>query len=215
MSAKVTGDWIDISIPIRKDMVRWPGDPAVNISAAKSIRKGNSCNLSRISLGSHTGTHIDSPAHVFKKGKTISQLPLEAVIGPARVIAINDRTYIKPTELRTKKIRRGERILFKTYNSQRCWKLKRFIKDFVFLSQEAAEYLVQKGVRTVGVDYLSVGSYYYGGSEVHRLLLGAGIWVVEGLNLSAVRAGTYDLICLPLRILNSDGAPARAILKSH
>ncbi len=121
---------------------------------------------------------------------------------------------IKPEELARNRIRRGERVLFKTRNSLRVWQTDTFIEDFVFISDEAARFLVERSVRVVGVDYLSVGSFKHGGSYVHKTLLGGGIWIIEGLDLSRVKPGKYDLICLPLKLDQGDGAPARAILRA-
>jgi arylformamidase len=139
--------------------------------------------------------------------------PFAATIGPARVIEIQEPDSVQPEALRPHLIRRGERILLKTLNSQRCWQTDAFIKDYVHVTRAAAEFLVQHGVRTVGVDYLSVGGFARDGAEVHRILLRAGVWIIEGLDLSRVRAGRYELICLPLRIPGADGAPARAVLR--
>jgi arylformamidase len=140
-------------------------------------------------------------------------MPLDATIGPARVIQIRAEESITPAELKPYRIRRGERILFKTRNSARVWKTDEFDEDFVYISKEAAQNLAELGVRTVGVDYLSVGGFRRDGVETHRALLGAGIWIIEGLNLSGVKPGKYELLCLPLKVLGGDGAPARAILK--
>lgn len=165
-------------------------------------------------MGSHTGTHLDAPRHFIRGGKGLDDMPLEATVGPARVIAIRNSKVINSEELCSHQIRRGERILFRTRNSTHCWKAARFVKDFVSLLPEAARFLAQRRVRMVGIDYLSVGSYRErNGVEVHRTLLGAGIWILEGLNLSHVRPGAYELLCLPLRIFQSDGAPARAIVR--
>lgn len=141
-------------------------------------------------------------------------MPFSATIGPARVIAIRDPESVKPDALRPHRINRGERILFKTRNSSRCWKTDAFVEDFVYLSTEAANFLTDHGVQTVGVDYLSVGGYMENIDEVHRVLLEAGIWIIEGLDLSMVKPGRVELICLPLKVLRGDGAPARAILRS-
>ncbi|HAT44120.1 MAG TPA: arylformamidase, partial [Ktedonobacter sp.] len=140
-------------------------------------------------------------------------MPLAATIGLARVIEIHDPESIKPDELHMYQIKSGERILFKTRNSTRCWQSDDFVKDFVYISHEAAQYLAAQQVQTVGVDYLSVGGFFKDGVETHHALLSAGIWIIEGLNLSSVRAGTYELICLPLKIEGSDGAPSRAVLR--
>jgi len=129
------------------------------------------------------------------------------------VIEIRDPESIKPVELRPYQIQRGERVLFKTRNSTRCWHTDDFVEDFVYISQEAARYLAVQQVQAIGVDYLSVGGFFTDGLETHHALLEAGIWIIEGLNLSEVEPGIYELICLPLKIEESDGAPARAILR--
>jgi len=195
-------------------MVHWPGDPTVLITKTSDLDHGDPATVSRLSMGSHTGTHMDAPCHFIRGGKGLDDMPLETTVGPARVIAIRHSQVIMAEELRQHRIRRGERLLFKTKNSTQCWTTDRFIKDFVSLSPEAARFLVQRRVRMVGVDYLSVGSYRErNGIEVHRILLAAGIWILEGLNLSSVSPGMYELLCLPLKIFRSDGAPARAIVR--
>ena len=204
----------DVSVMLHAGMVHWPGDPVVAITRTSDIARGDSATVSKLSMGSHTGTHMDAPLHFFRGGKGLEKMPLQATVGPARVIAIRDPKWITPDELRPHRIHRGERILLKTSNSTRCWKTDHFVKDFVHFSTEAARFLAARRVRTVGMDYLSVGGYRErNGVAVHRTLLGAGIWIMEGLNLSRVRPGRYELICLPLRIYASDGAPARAILR--
>jgi arylformamidase len=140
-------------------------------------------------------------------------MPLDAAIGRARVIEVHDPESIKPYELRPHKIHGGERILFKTRNSARAWQEDGFIEDFVYVSKEAARYLATCEVRTVGIDYLSVGGFLRDGVETHQALLEAGIWIIEGLDLSQLEPGEYELLCLPLKIERSDGAPARAILR--
>jgi len=205
--------WIDISVSLHSGMVHWPDNPPVKIERMKDMDKGAVCNVSVMSLGAHTGTHMDAPLHFFKNGKSLDKLPLEATIGPARVVEIKDREMVRPDELRAHNLRRGERILFKTRNSSRCWKTDAFIEDFVYISREAAQYLVDRGIRTIGVDYLSVGGFHRDGLETHRILLGAEVWIIEGINLSKVKPGNYELVCLPLKVLKSDGAPARALLR--
>ena len=175
--------------------------------------KDDSCNVSKMSLGVHTGTHMDAPVHFLPNGIGIDQIPLAAAIGRARVIEIGDHESIKPEELRPHNTQPGERVLFKTQNSLRCWQTNGFVKDFVYIAHDAAQYLASMGVRTVGVDYLSVGGYDKDGAATHKALLEAGIWIIEGLNLAQAQPGIYDLICLPLRIVGGDGAPARAILR--
>jgi arylformamidase len=156
---------------------------------------------------------MDAPAHFVRGGIGIDDMPLDAAIGSARVIAIQDRESIKTGELRRHSIRRGERVLFKTHNSDHCWDTDSFFEDFVYLSAEAARYLVERQVRLVGVDYLSVGGFRADGVETHQALLKAGIWVIEGLNLKRVRPGRVQLVCLPLKIAGGDGAPARALVR--
>jgi arylformamidase len=209
----VMKSWLDISVPLRHAMVHWPGNPPVNIERVLDMDRGDSHTISRLSLGSHTGTHMDAPAHFIRKGTGIDKMPLDATVGRARVIEIKDTEAIKPAELARHRIRRGERILFKTCNSSLAWKTDKIIENFVYLSKEAAGFLVKRGVRTVGIDYLSVGGYQRNASAVHKTLLGAGIWIIEGLDLSKVKPGRYDLICLPLKLERGDGAPARAILR--
>jgi len=205
--------WIDISVSLHSGMVHWPDNPPVKIERLKDMNRGAVCNVSVMSLGAHTGTHMDAPLHFLKNGKSLDKLPLEATIGPARVVEIKDREMVRPDELRAHNLRRGERILFKTRNSSRCWKTDAFIKDFVYISREAAQHLVDRGIRTIGVDYLSVGGFHRDGLETHRILLGAEVWIIEGINLSKVKPGNYELVCLPLKVLGSDGAPARALLR--
>jgi len=205
--------WIDISVPLRNAMVHWPSDPPVTIKRVKDIEHGDTDNLSMISMGAHSGTHIDAPLHFIHHGTGIDKMPLDTTVGRARVIEIQDTESIKAEELLHHRIRRSERILFKTGNSSRAWQTDTFIEDFVFISDEAARFLVERGVRVVGVDYLSVGGFKRGGSYVHETLLGRGVWIIEGLDLSRVSPGRYDLICLPLKLDQGDGAPARAILR--
>lgn len=194
-------------------MVVWPGDPPVRIEKAFDLDHGDECNISKVSMGTHSGTHMDAPLHYIKGGKGLDEMPFDASIGPARVIEILDEESITVEELIRHGICQGERILFKTRNSSRCWDKDVFFEDFVYISPKAAEFLIDRRVRTVGIDYLSVGGFDPGGARTHFVLLEAGIWVIEGLNLSALEPGKYHLICLPLKMLKSDGAPARVIVK--
>jgi arylformamidase len=157
---------------------------------------------------------MDAPLHFVKNGATIDEMPVEATVGPARVIRIRDRHSIRREELLDHEIAASQRILFRTVNSDDAWVGDDFKEDFVFIAHDAAEYLAENGVRCVGVDYLSVGGYKQDAAETHQALLGAGVWVIEGLNLSGVEPGEYDLVCLPLKLMGAEGAPARAILRS-
>lgn len=206
-------NWIDVSVPIHSGMVHWPDNPPIEIERVQDMTKGDIANVSKLSMGIHTGTHMDAPLHFFKDGRSIDTMPLSATLGRARIIEISDTESIKPDELKPYNIQLGERVLFKTINSTQNWKTNEFVKNFVYISHEAAQYLAKLQVQVVGVDYLSVGGYSKDGPETHHALLGAGIWIIEGLNLSQVKAGPYDLICLPLKMVGSEGAPARAIVK--
>jgi arylformamidase len=206
-------NWIDVSVPLRNGMVHWPGDSAFHIERFLDQAKGGGATVSRMSLSVHTGTHMDAPLHYIPNARTIDEMPIEATVGPARVIPIRDRRSIERSELTAHAIAGGERILFRTANSDHGWSRDAFRKEFVFISPEAARYLVERGVRCVGIDYLSVDAFPGDEAETHRILLDAGIWIIEGLNLQGVEAGTYEMVCLPLLLMGSDGAPARAILR--
>jgi len=205
--------WIDISLPLRDRMVHWPGDAPFERLKTLALADGDACNLSEIRCSAHTGTHMDAPLHFIEHGAAIDSLPLDATVGPARVIEIRDPRLIRIVELEPHRPQRGERLLFKSANS-RLWSVPEFQNDYVSIPPDTARFLAGIGVRTVGVDYLSVGHGEGGGAETHRILLEAGIWIIEGLNLAAVAQGDYDLICLPLKIAGGDGAPARAILRT-
>jgi arylformamidase len=206
-------EWIDVSVPVRSGMVHWPEDPEVKLERTKSIADGEEANLTRLDMSAHTGTHMDAPLHFFDEDPGMEGLPLDAVIGPARVVRIEGEEPIDRGHVEELDLRAGERVLFRTTNSDRPWWDRDFDPAFVHVSLEAAELLGEAGVALVGVDYLSVGGYETDGAETHRALLGAGIWIVEGLDLSEVEPGDYELICLPVKLVDSDGAPARALLR--
>jgi arylformamidase len=206
------GDWRDVSVPVRDGMVHWPSDPPVEIGRRESIDAGDVANLTALSMSAHTGTHMDAPLHFIADGPAIDELPPEVAIGPARVIRIEDPRAVTAEELRRHDPHAGERLLLRTRNSDRAWWEEGFDDSFVHIEPEAARLLAEAGVAMVGVDYLSVGGMQ-SGAETHRHLLGAGIWIIEGLSLGEVEDGEYELICLPLRLVGSDGAPARALLR--
>ena len=215
-SNKTGPNWIDVSVPLRNGMVVWPGDIEVEIEQSHSMQRGDAVNNSSIRMGAHTGTHMDAPLHFIAKGKSIDQLPFDVSIGPARVIEITDKVSIKAEELKQHNIKHGERILFKTRNSPRCWQSDTFVNDFVYITRGAAQLLADVGVRLIGIDYLSVGSQLDSDKstpDTHQILLGAEIWLIEGMNLSAISSGNYNLICLPLKLMNSEGSPVRVILQ--
>ena len=221
-------NWIDISVEMRDGMVHWPGDPECHVKLHVKLGdpipgqpgKKIPCNLTHLTLSAHTGTHMDAPRHFVANGTTMETMPLEAVVGPCRVIELKHKTAITVEELKPHKLQRGERVLFKTRNSTKSWRMAKtatFDEDFIYIPADAAQYLVERGVMTVGVDYLSVGGYNKDGVECHQIMLGAKkpIWIIEGLNLAKVKPGKYDLVCLPLKIVGADGAPCRAILRKR
>jgi arylformamidase len=205
--------WIDVTVTVCDGMAHWPGDLAYRRQMTATIAGGGGANLSQIELSAHTGTHMDAPRHFIEGGATIDSMPIEATVGRARVIEIRDPEMIRKTELEFYKPEKGERLLFKTRNSTHAWKTSEFQEKYVYIPPDTAEYLASAGVMTVGVDYLSVGGFQTGGKETHAALLGAGIWIIEGLNLEHVKPGDYQLVCLPLKLQGSDGAPARAIVR--
>lgn len=210
MSAE--SDWIDISVPIENGMVHWPGDPPIAISQPLHLDRGDPATVSRLTLGAHTGTHVDAPNHFLPGTGGIDSLAPERMIGRARVIEVRGTTRIGEQELREHRPQAGERILLKTSNSERCWNSPEFVPDFAHLSIEGAAYLARCGIQTVGIDYLSIGQGDPG-PATHRELLKAGVCIIEGLNLSQAQAGEYELVCLPINIRDGDGAPARALLR--
>jgi len=207
-SPEVSGKWLDVSVPIYGGMVHFPDDPSIEIDIITHVERGDICTLSAIRMGSHTGTHIDAPIHFLPGGAGAEEVPLENLVGPARVIEINDHDAVKAEELRAHNLGVRERLLFKTSNSARCWTTSEFVHDFVSIAEDAASYLASLNTLAVGIDYLSAGS-----PETHRTLLSAGVVIVEGLNLTGVSQGRYELLCLPLRMLGGDGAAARALLR--
>jgi len=194
-------------------MITWPGDSKVNIGREMEIARGDTANLTHLDMSAHTGTHMDAPLHFMENGKDISRMPLSAVIGEVRVLEINGVDVIGTEDLKRHEIKKDERILFKTKNSDLNWYDEPFNENFVHLSTEAAEYLANLKVQMVGIDYLSISGYKKNEARVHKAILQAGIWVIEGLNLTGINPGRYELVCLPLKILGGDGAPARAIIK--
>jgi len=211
----MANDWIDISVTLSDGMVHWPGDPPVVVRRIQDLEAGAPANLTHIDMCAHTGTHVDAPLHFVKGGQGVDEMPLDAGIGPCRVVEILDRESVAADDLRPFAPCPGERLLVKTRNSRRRWERETFDPGFVHLRVEAAEFLAERGIRTLGVDYLSVGGYEGDRGETHSVLLQAGVWIIEGLNLGAVMPGEYELVCLPLRLLGADGAPARAAVRTR
>ena len=204
----------DISLTLSPTLPTWPGDPGIELELVESMDKGATANVTRMDMGVHTGTHVDAPHHFLNDGRTVEQLPLEVLTGPCYVLQLPDGVEAITSEVlaRCEITSDMKRVLFGTRNSHLWAKGETgFQTDFVAITEDGAEWLVERGVQLVGVDYLSVAPYEEG-APTHEILLKAGVVVVEGLNLSKVMRGFYELYCLPLKIAGSDGAPARAIL---
>jgi len=201
--------FIDVTIPIRDGMPVYDRNPPVRLRRARAIADGDVVNISEIDMGTHTGTHVDAPVHFIEGAPGMESVPLDALCGPAVVV---DGTSISgdsigESDLDAIDIPAGaERVLLKTRNSE-LWSQKEFTRDFLRLDGSGARFVVARGIRTIGIDYLSIGDH-----EAHRELLGAGVVPVEGLDLRKIEPGSYTFVCLPLDLVGSDGAPARAIL---
>jgi arylformamidase len=203
---------LDISVPISAETPVYAGDPHVKITPDSRIASGGSSNVSILEFGSHTATHVDPPYHMLDDGIKIDELSLDAFIGECLVCDVGDVRSIGAAELDSAGIPAGtERIIFKSRNSE-LWKDTEFHEDFTYLAPDGADWLLARGIRLVGVDYLSIDKFHSVTHPTHCRLLGAGVAVVEGLCLLDVPADTYTLVCLPLRIKDGDGAPARAVL---
>lgn len=201
----------DVSVGLRPSMPVWPDNPGFEISPYQTLEEGADANVSVMKLGSHVGTHVDAPAHFIKGAPSVDTLPLDILIGEAFVFELQVQSSISLADLEVLDLRGRKRILFKTRNSM-LWSKEEFTPDYVSFEIEAAEFLVRKGVKLVGIDYLSVGSYE-DGVDVHHAFLESGIVVIEGLDLSSVSQGPYEIVCLPLKVIGADGAPARVVLR--
>jgi arylformamidase len=201
----------DISVTISPSLPIFPGDPRVGIDPVCRIAKGDQANVSRISLSSHTGSHIDAPRHFDDRGLSLEDIPLSRLLGPSLVVDLRGVSVIDRQTLAALPLEGVERLLFRTDNSS-LWSGKGFNENYVHLCSDGAELLAAKGVKLVGIDYLSIEKFD-GNGAVHRLLLGNSIIILEGLNLDGIEAGEYELLCLPLKIEAGDGAPVRAVLR--
>jgi arylformamidase len=202
---------IDISVPNGRGMHVYPGDPVPRVEAVRSLTKGDVCNLSLLTVGSHTGTHVDAPYHFLSDGPRLGDVPLDRMVGEALVADLRGRAAIDAEALAATELRAGDILLCRTDNSWR-WAAPDFRRDFTYLTEDAADLLVTRGARAVGMDYLSIERFGSTDFPVHHRLLGAGVFVIEGLDLRAVEPGRYTLVCLPLKFPDLDGAPARAVL---
>ncbi len=204
----------DISLTVTPALPVWPGDPSVMLKRVSKMEEGAHNNVSQMALSAHAGTHVDAPYHFIADGKTIETLTLDVLMGPAYVLEIPDSiTLVSAEDLKNAGFTAGmERVLLKTRNNH-IWQQPGlpFQSDFVSVAPDGAQYLVDQGVRLIGIDYFSIAPFK-DSIPTHRILLGASVVVLEGVNLSEVPAGKYTLYCLPLKLGGSDGAPARAVL---
>ncbi|HEY1014230.1 MAG TPA: cyclase family protein [Herpetosiphonaceae bacterium] len=210
------GRLIDISVAVSNDLPTWPGDPSVSLEREAKIEEGSAANVSRLNAGVHTGTHVDAPLHFIPDDIAVHELELERFVGPCQVVELAGSGRISAEELERAGVAPGtERLLLKTANSAH-WAERplRFHTEFRALDSSAARWVVERGLRLIGIDYLSIESFEAEEhNPTHQILLGARVAVLEGLDLSQAAPGAYRLLCLPLKLQGSDGAPARAVLE--
>ncbi|HET7295199.1 MAG TPA: cyclase family protein [Vicinamibacteria bacterium] len=206
--------YYDVTVPLSAAVPTFPGDPRFHMEFTHRIADGQPYNVARITLGAHAGTHVDAPYHFLADGATVEALPLEILMGKCRVVEVRAREKIERSELEALDMRADIRVLLKTRMSGQL-RVREFQEDFVYLTPDAARYLVQAGIKLVGIDYLSVEKFGSHDFAAHHALLGAGVVIIEGLDLSEVEPGEYDMTCLPLRIAGADGSPARVVLRSR
>ncbi|PYR90979.1 MAG: cyclase [Acidobacteria bacterium] len=204
---------VDVSVPLQPGLATYPGNPEFELQPIKRVAAGGSSNVSRLVMGTHTGTHVDAPRHFFDDAAGVDTLALDLLIGRARVIDVPLRGGITEVHLAQAGLREDLRVLLRTPNSALWNSGEAFHQDYTYLTEQGAKYLVEQGVKVVGVDYLSVEQFKKAGAPAHRALLGDNVVIIEGLNLSDAEPGTYEMYCLPLRVTGADGAPARVVLK--
>jgi arylformamidase len=215
-SSAPKSEWIDISIPFYDNMMQGDQEPLLpHIEHVRSPKKGDKTTVTQINICSHVGTHVDAPLHMIDGGTSIDKMPLDATIGPARVIEIKDPVSIKMSELAQYDIQPGERILFKTRTSYRPGRWDTLLKDAVYLSSEVIDFLAKTKIRCVGIDYITIGNFRELETirKFHLKLFKAGVFIIEDLDLEGVEPGAYEFSCLPLRIKEGDAAPARAAIR--
>ena len=209
----MSSKFIDISVPVSTNLPIWPGSPAIELKRRLDIDQGDIANDTTLPFSAHTGTHVDAPLHFLAEGSSVEEMPLDVLAGSAVVVDLSDVDVVTPSTLEKLAIPAGtERLLIRTRNSS-LWEaeVQEFQPDFVALTAEAAQWVVERGIHLIGVDYLSV-QRFQDSPETHLNLLRAEVVIIEGLNLANVAAGEYKLICLPLKLQGVEGAPARAIL---
>lgn len=203
---------IDVTVPIDSNLATYPGNTPFTLESVKRMARGDHSNVSSLHMSAHGGTHVDAPWHSFDDGAGVESLPLEMLCGRTRVVEVTTRRAVTAEDLAGFDLREDVRLLLKTHNS-RLWGTPEFHEDFIGVTEGGARFLVDRGVKVLGVDYLSVEQHGTPGAPAHRVLLGGGTIVIEGLNLRDVDPGTYEMFCLPLPVVGADGAPARVILR--
>jgi len=204
---------LDVSVLLAPGMPVYPGNPEFEFTPVHRIADGHNSNHSKIVIGTHCGTHVDAPLHFFDGKPGVDQMPLDLLIGRARVIDLPHRGGITEKHLADAGLREDLRVLLRTPNSALWNSHDGFHTDYTYITEDAAKFLVAQGVKLVGVDYLSVEQFKKAGAPAHHVLLGNGVIIIEGLNLSDAEPGPYEMYCLPLKLANGDGAPARVVLK--
>ena len=202
----------DISVPLRPDMPTYEGEPGPKLDFRKLLSKGDSATVSVLSLGSHTGTHVDAPSHFIDGADSMESLPLDALVGPVYVAEFGGNTHITAADLESMAIPGDcQRLLFKTRNGL-FWDDPEFHTEFIALAPDAARKLAERDLRLVGIDYLSIERFRASPHEVHETLLASGVVILEGVDLRRVTPGGYLLVCAPLNVVGAEAAPARAFL---
>jgi arylformamidase len=208
--------YIDVSVPVSSNLPRWPGSPEINFQKNLDLNKGDIATDTTLHFSVHTGTHVDAPLHFIRDGKSVDQMNLDVLMGKAYVAVLSDTVESITSDVLDKISlpKKTKRLLLRTRNSH-LWKTNgsEFQPDFVGLTSDAAQWVVDRGIQLIGVDYLSV-QRYADGPETHQILLKAEVTIIEGLNLTEISEGLYELICLPIKLQGIEGAPARAILQS-
>lgn len=210
-------NWIDITYPIFEGCTGWPDQPAVKFEEISHVHCGEGAKVSILHMSAHTGTHMDAPNHFVENAGDMASFPIEVGMGPVRIADLDAVGEIKPADLeayvaRTRPVKAGERLFFRTKNSHAFWLDKPFNYDYLAIGNAAADWLAERKILLAGVDYLSVGPYETT-PNTHRSLINAGIWIVEGLDLRDVKEGDYEVICMPLKLAGCDGSPARVLIK--
>ena len=215
-------EWKDITLALNNELPMMPGDVSSEgpvkdptFNRFFDVDKGDGVTMTRIEMNTHDGTHIDAPLHFIKRGQTIDNMPLDTTVGVTRIIEIKDGESIKVAELEPYDIQPGERIIFKTKNSPHVYDKRREPGNYIYITTETARYLADRKVRMIGIDYLTIGDNKQPQNmkETHDVLLGAEVYVIEGLNLDGVAPGDYELVCLPLKLEKGDACPCRALLR--